>query len=107
MRDSRFEQKLEILGFTKSNVLQYVGQYFFKEKKPEATVQFKKYLDMHPRIFAMMYNPLHCAIVTEAYSFNLADGRPIHTMTDLYTNLTLSLLNPLIAELFRPNFDLL
>ena len=41
----------------------------------------------------MMYNPLHCAIVTEAYSFNLAHGRPIHTMTDLYTNLTLSLLS--------------
>ena len=48
---------------------------------------------MHPHIFAMMYNPLHCAIVTEAYSFNLAHGRPIHTMTDLYTNLTLSLLS--------------
>ena len=48
---------------------------------------------MHPHIFAMMYNPLHCAIVTEAYSFNLAYGRPIHTMTDLYTNLTLSLLS--------------
>ena len=41
----------------------------------------------------MMYNPLHCAIVTDAYSFNLAHGRPIHTMTDLYTNLTLSLLS--------------
>ena len=41
----------------------------------------------------MMYNPLYCAIVTEAYSFNLVHGRRIHTMTDLYTNLTLSLLS--------------
>ena len=92
-RDSRFEQKLEVLGFTKRNILQYAEEYFLKEKKPEETGKFRRYLEMHPHIFAMMYNPLHCAIVTEAYSFNLAHGRPIHTMTDLYTNLTLSLLS--------------
>ena len=92
VRDSRFEQKLEVLGFTKRKILQYARQYF-QEKKPEETRQFRLYLKIHPHIFAMMYNPLHCAIVTEAYSFNLADGRPIHTMTDLYTNLTLSLLS--------------
>ena len=93
VRDSRFEQKLEVLGFTKRNILQYVREYFLKEKKPEVTRQFRLYLKIRPHIFAMMYNPLHCAIVTEAYSFNLAHGRPIHTMTDLYTNLTLSLLS--------------
>ena len=93
VRDSRFEQKLEVLGFTKRNILQYAEEYFLKEKKPKETRQFRMYLKMHPHIFAMMYNPLHCAIVTEAYSFNLAHGRPIHTMTDLYTNLTLSLLS--------------
>ena len=93
VRDSRFEQKLEVLGFTKRNILQYAKEYFLKEKKPEGTRQFRMYLKSHPHIFAMMYNPLHCAIVTEAYSFNLAHGRPIHTMTDLYTNLTLSLLS--------------
>ena len=92
-RDIKFEQKLEVLGFTKSNILQYAKEYFLKEKKPEETRQFRLYLKMHPHIFAMVYNPLHCAIVTEAYSFNLAHGRPIHTMTDLYTNLTLSLLS--------------
>ena len=93
-RDGRFEQKLEVLGFTKRNILQYAEEYFLKEKKPpQKTGKFRRYLEMHPHIFAMMYNPLHCAIVTEAYSFNLAHGRPIHTMTDLYTNLTLSLLS--------------
>ena len=92
-RDSRFEQKLEVLGFTKRNILQYAREYFLKEKKPDETRQFRLYLKSRPHIFAMMYNPLHCAIVTEAYSFNLAHGRPIHTMTDLYTNLTLSLLS--------------
>ena len=93
VRDSRFEQKLEVLGFTKRNILQYAREYFLKEKKPEETRPFRLYLKSRPHIFAMMYNPLHCAIVTEAYSFNLAHGRPIHTMTDLYTNLTLSLLS--------------
>ena len=93
VRDSRFEQKLEVLGFTKRNILQYAKEYFLKEKKPEGTRQFRMYLKSRPHIFAMMYNSLHCAIVTEAYSFNLAHGRPIHTMTDLYTNLTLSLLS--------------
>ena len=92
VNDKRFEQKLEVLGFTKRNILQYARQYF-QEKKPEETRQFRLYLKIHPHIFAMMYNPLHCAIVTEAYSFNLAEGRPIHSMTDLYTNLTLSLLS--------------
>ena len=92
-RDRRFEQKLEVLGFTKRNILQYAREYFLKEKKPDETRQFRLYLKSRPHIFAMMYNPLHCAIVTEAYSFNLAHGRPIHTMTDLYTNLTLALLS--------------
>ena len=92
-RDSRFEQKLEVLGFTKRNILHYAREFFLKEKKPEETRQFRLYLKSRPHIFAMMYSPLHCAIVTEAYSFNLAHGRPIHTMTDLYTNLTLSLLS--------------
>ena len=92
LRDSRFEQKLEVLGFTKRNILQYARQYF-REKNPKEIRQFRLYLKIHPHIFAMMYNPLHCAIVTEAYSFNLADSRPIHTKTDLYTNLTLSLLS--------------
>ena len=92
VNDKRFEQKLEVLGFTKRNILQYAKQYF-QENKSEETRQFRLYLKIHPHIFAMMYNPLHCAIVTEAYSFNLADGRPIHTMTDLYSNLTLSLLS--------------
>ena len=93
-RDGRFEQKLEVLGFTKRNILQYAEEYFLKEKKPpKKTGKFRRYLEMHPHIFAMMYNPLYCAIVTEAYSFNLAHGQPIHTMTDLYTNLTLALLS--------------
>ena len=93
VKDSRFDQKLEVLGFTKRNILQYARQYFLKEKKPGETCWFRRYLKFRPHIFAMMYNPLHCAIVTETYSFNLANGRPIHTMTDLYTNLTLSLLS--------------
>ena len=93
VRDRRFKQKLEVLGFTKRNILQYANEYFLKERKPEETRQFRLYLKSRPHIFAMMYNPLHCAIVTDAYSFNLAHGLPIHTMTDLYTNLTLSLLS--------------
>ena len=40
VRDSRFEQKLEVLGFTKRNILQYAREYFLKEKKPEETRQF-------------------------------------------------------------------
>ena len=43
-RDSRFEQKLEVLGFTKRNILQYAREYFLKEKKPEETCQFRMYL---------------------------------------------------------------
>ena len=66
---------------------------FTKKRNLKKLVSFECISKVHPHIFAMMYNPLHCAIVTEAYSFNLAHGRPIHTMTDLYTNLTLSLLS--------------
>ena len=50
-RDSRFEQKLEVLGFTKRNILQYVREYFLKEKKPEVTRQFRLYLKIRPHIF--------------------------------------------------------
>ena len=106
VRDRRFKQKLEVLGFTKRNILQYANEYFLKERKPEETRQFRMYLKMYPHIFAMMYNPLHCAIVTEAYSFNLAHGRPIHTMTDLYTNLTLSLLSRYSSVRYTSYYEL-
>ena len=46
VRDRRFKQKLEVLGFTKRNILQYANEYFLKERKPEETRQFRMYLKM-------------------------------------------------------------
>ena len=84
-------QRIEILGFTKDDIVSYV-QDAIKEK--QARTDFLQYLKCYPYIRGMMYVPLNAVIVTEVYKSSRQSPEKFipTTMTELYTALTRSLL---------------
>ena len=91
-------QYVEILGFTKENIQEYIISLVSEE--PSLMCDIKVYLELHPHIHSMMYIPLNCAIVLEVYKCNKQENSPIPTtMTELYSSLIRSLLLRYICDL--------
>ena len=91
---------IEILGFTGTQIEEYVRSVFVDERKPENDAMKEKYIEdimtyiaTYPQIKACMYIPLNSAIVVSVYQESKA-GRCIlpKTLTELYYALTQTLL---------------
>lgn len=96
---------IEVLGFTQKQIEEYAQSVFISE--PSLLEDFLKYLFLNPSINSMMYIPLYSAIVIEIYQENRTAGRPIpQTMTQLYTELTLTLIRRYMSELGKDPEDL-
>ena len=87
----QISQHIEILGFTKDDIISYVHHVIQEEHVHQ---DFLQYLKCYPYIRGMMYVPLNAVIVTEVYktSQHGPDKFIPTTMTELYTALTRSLL---------------
>ena len=87
----QISQHIEILGFTKDDIVSYVHDAI---KDEQVRTDFLQYLKCYPYIRGMMYVPLNAVIVTEVYksSQHSPEGFIPTTMTELYTALTRSLL---------------
>ena len=87
----QISQHIEILGFTKEDIVSYVHDAIEDE---QVCRDFLQYLKCYPYIRGMMYVPLNAVIVTEVYkSIQTSPDKFIPaTMTELYTALTRSLL---------------
>ena len=84
-------QHIEILGFTRENIKDYVSSML--EKEPSLLKDFQQYLEICPHIRSMMYIPLNCAIVVDVYRHSKKENMIIpKTTTELYLSLTQSLL---------------
>ena len=87
------QRHVEILGFTDEQVNEYARSVFSTE--PALLEDFLLYVSAskNPAINSLMYVPLNAAIIVEIYRNNKEKGSPIpQTMTQLYTQLCLSLL---------------
>ena len=84
-------QYIEILGFTKDEIISYVRDAIEDE---QVCKDFFQYLKCYPYIRGMMYVPLNAVIVTEVYKSSQQSPEKFipTTMTELYTALTRSLL---------------
>ena len=84
-------QHIEILGFTKDDIVSYVHDAIQDE---HVRRDFFQYLKCYPYIRGMMYVPLNAVIVTEVYKSSQQSPEKFipTTMTELYTALTRSLL---------------
>ena len=77
---------VEILGFTKDEILSYVSHAFIDSKK--VGNQFLDYLHSHPQLESIMHIPLNAAILVQIYKqFKHSQQAIPHTLTQLYTAL--------------------
>ena len=89
----QIQKHIEILGFTQESVEAYASSIFSSE--PEALEKFKAYISAskNPAINSLMYVPLNAAIIVEIYHNCTSESFLPHTLTQLYTQLCLTLLN--------------
>ena len=87
----RFRQNatlwIEVVGFMKEQVLQYINCYF--EQDNEKSSSLMKHLEEHENLMNLCYLPLHCAMLVFLYN---VDATLPETETEFYRDFTLSLL---------------
>lgn len=86
-------QHIEIAGFNQTDIHKYISLACRNNKK--LLHDLYSYVLSKPFIFSLMYNPLHCSIITELYIQYWQDGQKgfaPNTLTELYTALVINLL---------------
>ena len=87
------DQHIAIVGFDKDSIHTYIRSACGDNRN--LSEDFHTYVSSRPFIFSVMYNPLHCTIVTELYIQywqNEQKGFAPNTLTELYTHLVLNLI---------------
>ena len=80
------QKRIEVLGFLKPQIIEYVNHYFSTDK-PKAQ-QLVAHLEHHPNLMNIAYLPLHCAML--AFLFE-DDTFPLpETETEFYKHFVLS-----------------
>ena len=80
-------KRIEVLGFLKPQIIEYVHYYFSNNK--QTALQLVAHLECHPNLMNMAYLPLHCAMLTFLYE---DDTVLPETETEFYKHFTLSTL---------------
>ena len=86
-------RRVEVIGFSKSQIYEYVQTYPFNgsDKVVSNMVsKLKLYLDRHPNILHMCYLPVHAAMI--CFLFSQLEGNIPHTETQIYELFTISTL---------------
>ena len=88
----RIQRHIEILGFSQKSIEAYASSVLSSE--PEKLVKFKAFVSAskNPAINSLMYIPLNAAIIVEIYRNCKSDTFLPHTLTELYTELCLTIL---------------
>ena len=85
----QISRQVEILGFTREDILRYISHAFTEEEKTE----FLEYLRSHPQLESIMHIPLNAAFVVQIYKqFHRSEQAIPSTLTQLYTALVEGLL---------------
>ena len=87
------DQHIAIAGFDKDGIHTYIRSACGDNRN--LSEDFHTYVSSRPFIFSVMYNPLHCTIVTELYIQYWQDGQKgfaPNSLTELYTSLVLNLI---------------
>jgi DNA polymerase III delta prime subunit len=77
---------IEVLGFLKDQIYEYINSYF-DGNKDSLVVGLRTYLEHHPNVMHMCYLPLHMAMVT--YLYELEGASLPQTETEIYRHFTL------------------
>ena len=87
------QKRIEVIGFTQESVQEYSSSIFSSE--PEKLKKFMDYISAskNPAINSLMYVPLNAAIIVDIFRDCKSDSLLPHTLTELYTQLCLTILN--------------
>ena len=77
-------KQVEVIGFLKEQISQYVEKYAFSEDAMGGDLL--KYLNQHPNVHHMCYLPIHAAMV--CYLFDVMGDKLPRTETEMYTKFT-------------------
>ena len=86
-------RRVEVIGFSKSQINEYVETYPFNgsdEVLSDMDSKLKLYLDQHPNILHMCYLPVHAAMI--CFLFSQLEGNIPHTEARNYEQFTISTL---------------
>ena len=92
LRKSR-SRCVEVIGFTKSQINEYVETYPFNVSDKvvsDMVSKLKLYLSRHPNVLHMCYLPVHAAMI--CFLFSQLEGNIPHTETQIYEQFTISTL---------------
>ena len=77
-------KQVEVIGFLKEQISQYIKNYTFSEE--DKMPDLHKYLDQHPNVHHMCYLPIHSAMV--CYLFDVMGSKLPRTETEMYKQFT-------------------
>ena len=86
-------RRVEVIGFTTSQINDYVETYPFNgcdRVVSDMDSRLKLYLDQHPNILHMCYLPVHAAMI--CFLFSQLEGNIPHTETQIYEQFTIATL---------------
>ena len=86
-------RRVEVIGFSKSQINEYVETYPFNGSDKvvsDMDSKLKLYLSRHPNILHMCYLPVHAAMI--CFLFSQLEGNIPHTETKIYEQFTISTL---------------
>ena len=87
--ERRIYQHIEVLGFTKRQITEYIKKTVPKEQVSD----LNSYLERHPQIKSGMYIPLNSAIVVAVYIASKTDHQAMpNTLTELYRSVIIILI---------------
>ena len=87
-------QHVEVVGFKKEDINEYITAAC--RGKVKILKAFQSYLSCHPFVSSAMYNPLHCALISQLYIMHWEKGKKEfapRTLTELYESLTMSFIH--------------
>ena len=105
LRTSCFLQKhIEILGFTQESIEAYASSVFSSKQLLD---RFMGYISAskNPAINSLMYIPLNAAIIVLIFKDCKSDTLLPHTLTELYTQLCLTILNRYLKSVRVDKFE--
>ncbi len=87
-RSVKISKRIEVLGFSRESILEYVDSYFFQnEYSMQKAGELKDYLRSHVNLLHMCYLPVHAAMICFIYQQPIEDI-PV-TETKMYEYFTL------------------
>ena len=86
---------IEVVGFFKEQVIQYISCCFEQRGEVERARRLIHHLEEHPNLMNLCYLPLHCAMLVFLYE---EDSVLPNTETEFYRDFTLSILRRSICK---------